>query len=293
MELRQLEYFCSVANYLNFTRAAEALHVSQPAITSSVKALEEELHVNLFIRERKRIRLTAEGRIFLEKILPVLNQLKQTTTDMQLISEHSRSILNLGVAPVSGSRLLHSLYGMFLKVHPDVTANVYEMGSYGLLEAIDSNQIELAYMVILDDVKEKYAFLPIEDSSIHVVVGRGHALADQKEISMEQLRDVPVILLPSHSFIGRKVLECYAAANIVPRVLCEPQQMSTVFNLVADEAAISFVLGDQFLKHSCLDQLISIPLKPTIPYAAGFVWKKDRQLSAAARTCIEFFSNRM
>lgn len=293
MELRQLAYFHAVARYSSFTKAAEELHVSQPAITTAVKNLEDELLVKLFVRDKRKVMLTYEGQLFLQRTLPLLEQLNQAVHDVQKMSSDYDHILNIGLTPVNGARLAVDLYGGFSDIYPDIRFQLLEMGSFGILDAIDRNEIDIGYMVILDQARRDYDTCVIEKGVIRAVMHRQHPLASQAAVTVDQLKDVPIIALPSHTFLAKKIDEAFARQGLKPRVIATPQQMFTVFNLIRRNVAVSFTLGDTFASIVQADELVSIPLDPPIPFEIGFVWKHNRRLNSAARSCIAYAKDRL
>lgn len=288
MELRQLEYFRCVAEYSNFTKASEELHVSQPAITTAVKNLEDELGFKLFIRERKGVILTREGEQFLETSNQIFAKLNSTVTEIRTELSAKNKILNLGVAPVAGALLISQIYGDFLSRYKDYKINMYEMGSYGMTNAIDNDQIDLAFIVILDEHRTKYEYEVIEKNVVHVVLNKNHPLAACEKLTLEQLKDESVFSVPRHSFVGRKTEEAYVKAGIIPNIAATPAQMFTTFNLISHNDGISFVLGDGFTKAAYVDQLVSVPLDPPITYEIGFVWKKNKELNDVAKKLMKY-----
>jgi DNA-binding transcriptional LysR family regulator len=102
MDIRQLKYFVAVANTRNFTRASEQLHIAQPPLSRQIQLLEEELGVQLILRNSRPLRLTEAGRVFYEQALQILNRLEQLKNATQQIGLNQRQTLSIGfVAPRS------------------------------------------------------------------------------------------------------------------------------------------------------------------------------------------------
>jgi len=292
MELRQLEYFRIVAELSNFTKAAEQLHVSQPSITTSIKNLETELGIRLFVRDTRKVMLTYEGKQFLGRIEPVLRELHGCVEEAKKQAGEYENILNIGVTPVSGAPLVAALFGDFSGSFPEIGLQVMEMGSHGILKAIDQGEIDLGYMVILDGMYGNYEVSVIERDRLLVTMHRAHPLASGSSVHVRQLKDVPVIGLPVHTFISTKMNESFALFGVEPNVLIRPQQMFTVFNLIQSNLGVTFTLGRNYASVMRTDELISLPLEPEIPYEIGFVWKQSTRLNEASRKCIHFIQEK-
>ena len=102
MELRQLEYFLMVSDLASFTRAAERLYVSQPAVTNAVRSLEEELGIQLLDRSQRKVTLTAEGKIFYRHIQNIMQGISTTLNEINDLKSHNRGHLTIGVTPLAG-----------------------------------------------------------------------------------------------------------------------------------------------------------------------------------------------
>jgi len=100
MELRQLEYFVAVSDCKNFTRAAEKMFISQPAITMAVNSLESELNLKLFLRGKRSVELTNEGKVFYNYVHHVLQELDNTRTQMGLLREKKQGLVKVAVSPL-------------------------------------------------------------------------------------------------------------------------------------------------------------------------------------------------
>jgi len=288
MDISRIEYFNAVVDCGSFTRAAKLLHVSQPAITMAIQGLEEELGVKLFLRNGHAPVMTAEGQVFRERSLSLLNSFSSLRSDMRELSADRKHRLNLGIIPVGGANVTTLIHSSFKKLHPEYQLNVLELGSFGCREALEQGDIDLAFMVLLDEYRERYDSIQIHRDVIKVVLHRDNPLAAQEGITVEQLANEPVILLPEHAYVTRQVQARFASANIQPDVIARPTQMFTVFNLIGHNAGISFVLGDGFAFALDSANIVARPLLPEIPYELGFIWKKGARLNPAAKECVRF-----
>ncbi len=288
MEFRQLEYFAAVAGLSSFTGAAAKLHVSQPTITTCIKNMEEELGIPLLVRDKRRVMLTYEGEAFLVKAQAVLEQFEQMIQDTQELAGSYEQVLNMGITPVTGSFLNVTLYNGFFRENPDIKHQVLELGSIGIMEAIDSDEIDLGFLVIQEGMEERYDICRIQQGQLKALVHRDNPLSTLERISLKNLAGERLIYLPPHSYIRRKLDEEFRRLDITPNVLVCPQQMITAFNLVENNAGISFVLGDGYRPLVHNEDTAAIPLDPPIHYETGFVWKKGKRISRAAKRCIAY-----
>ena len=290
MEFRRLEYFEAVARTGSFTKAAEELCVAQPTITTAIKRMEEELGVALLVRDKRSVMLTCEGKIFLEKVVDILERIEGSVKEMQEMSAANDWMLNIGVTPINGAFVTPALYRDFMEKYPMARLQVMELGSYGIMEALKSDEIELGYMVLRDEAEilKDYETFIIRRGEMKVLVHNDNPLSKKKTISIGDLAGIPLIYLPTHSYIRQKIDAEFQKHGLVPNILSTPQQMVTTYNLVANNVGVSFVLGDEFTSLIRSEQMTAVCLDNPVTYKAGFVWKKGRVLSKAAKKCIQF-----
>ena len=126
MEIRQLEYFLTVKNAGSFTRAAEHLYVSQPAVTSAIRSLESELGITLFDRSQGKASLTAEGRIFSAHVEEIMKGVVTTIRDMDAMKSLSSGTFAIGISSFLSLPSVLSLIARFLSDHPGIECRVQE-----------------------------------------------------------------------------------------------------------------------------------------------------------------------
>lgn len=288
MEFRKMQYFESVARLSNFTKAAEELHVAQPTITTAIKRMEEELGVPLLVRDKRNVVLTYEGEIFLEKVRDILSRIDRAVADMQAIANGREWTVNIGIVPISGSRLLAVLYRGFSEKYPQVRYKILELGSYGIMDAIDAGEMDIGFLVLRDETPERYEVCRVRKSELKILMHIENPLACRERISIEDLRDQKLIYFPKHSFVRQKMDAEFERCGIQPNILAEPIQMVAVYNLVQRNVGVSFAVGDDYDALIKSEDLVAIPLEEPIYCEMGFIWKKGGQLNQAARKCLKY-----
>lgn len=128
MKLNQLNYFIEVCNSMNITQAAKKLHISQPSLTVAIKNLEQELGVNLLLREKNKITLTSEGEFFRDQLYPILGNLENLKREM-VSSGSNYNVLKMGIPPMIGSFLFPLLFSRFITQNPDIKLEIVEHGA--------------------------------------------------------------------------------------------------------------------------------------------------------------------
>ncbi|KYZ75119.1 LysR family transcriptional regulator [Anaerosporomusa subterranea] len=284
MDLRQLEYFRMVCRLNNMTRAAERLHVAQPAISVAIQKLEEELGVLLFERSQKQFTLTAEGRVFLERAEELLNKAQDAILEMHEYRELRKGSLKLGVPPMIGSFLFPHIFAGFKQLYPSIQLKVIEEGSLAVRKLLEQDEVDLG-IVIVSDPSPLLSIQPIAGGEILLCVSPDHHLSELETIGFENLRDEPFILLKEDTYHRQIIVSECKQHGFEPNVLLSSSQIETIRGLVSKGVGISFLLDVIARKDG---QIHCLHLADPIHITIGLAWKKDRYLSKAAQSFVDF-----
>ncbi|MDU2064244.1 MAG: LysR family transcriptional regulator [Sporomusaceae bacterium] len=287
MDLRQLEYFQMVCRLNNMTRAAERLHVAQPAISVAIQKLEEELGVRLFERSQKQFTLTVEGRVFLERAEDILQRSQDAVLEMNEYKELRRGRIKLGVPPMIGSYLFPHIFAGFQKLYPDLNLVVIEEGSLAVRELIEKDELDLG-MVITSLASSLLKTQPITTGEIVLCVSPLHPLAERSAVSFDDLKQEPFILLKEDAYHRQVVLEECRKHGFEPNIVLSSSQIETVRGLVGKGVGISFLL-DAIAQQD--HKIQSVSLAESMKIEIGLAWKKDRFLSKAAQVFIDYMGH--
>ena len=269
MTLKQLEYFCMVCRYHSITRAAQALYVSQPTISASIRDLEEEFHLRLLNHGRNRITLTKDGEEFYRKAEYILHRTQELYTDYAGAGE-SRHPLRIGIPPMIGTVFFPMMTDLFVKKH-GIQVQLFEYGSLRARTLIDSEQLDVA-MANLDFYNlDKYnSHIMMEDGTVYCV-SRTHRYAAEPVITMEMLADEPIILYNTDSVHTQTVITRMRSAGVTPVVRMYCSQLVTVLNCVRSGDCGAFLYSAIDVDS---DSFVQIPVAPEITSRFGIIWKK-------------------
>lgn len=269
MTLTQLEYFCTVCRYHSITRAAEALYVSQPTISTSIRDLEKEFHLRLFNHGKNRISLTKDGEAFYQKAEYILKQTQELYTDFSNIEEN-RHPLRIGIPPMISTVFFPRVTDQFQEKY-NIPIQLFEYGSIRARTLVDNEQLDVA-MANMDFYNlDKYnSYIMMEDRYVYCV-SRNHRYAGEKEITMEMLKDEPIILFNTDSVQTQTVITRLRSAGITPNVHMYSSQLVTVLNFVRGGNCGAFLYSS--LAANPRD-FVEIPVAPEITSKFGIIWKK-------------------
>ena len=231
MELRQLKYFIKTAETLNFTEAARQLFITQSTLSQQIRQLETELQVQLFDRIGKRTYLTEAGTEFLPYA-------KQTVADSEGGVQRLRDLQNIMAgelrigAVFTLSDLLTSTIISFSKQYPNIKLVVVSRPVNELLDLLKERKLDLILSYRPDDEDNQIEFVPLFDSNLSVIVNYNHPLVAQREVSLELLKQYPLVL-PSVGSQARTMIDRLLASRhvqLTPQI--EISSMTIMMNLV-------------------------------------------------------------
>jgi LysR family cyn operon transcriptional activator len=243
MELRHLRYFIALAGSLNFTRAAERLHVTQSTLSHQIKQFEDELGMLLFDRRAKRVALTEAGEAFLQHAQRALREidvglgaLRQdplaTTGELRIGATHT---FNLGFIP--------GCVASFRQRHPQVRIWVDELAADQIALRLQEGALDLgiAYRPVSPGPLH---FEPLYNEEMVLVVAQSHPLARRKRLRMVELHHLPMALLPD-SFSTRQMLdECFRTSGATPQVMVEMNTLAPMLSLVSQTQLATIVAAN-------------------------------------------------
>ena len=289
MELRQLEYFQMASRLRNITRAAERLRVSQPNITVAIKKLEAELGIQLFDRSQKQLSLTPEGAVFLNRIELALRNIQDAVLEVNDYKQLQKGTIKIGIPSMIGAYLFPKIFSSFQRHHSHLDIYLYEEGSVAIRELLERDELDFG-IVILSNASQNLQRLPMSTSQIVACIPEEHPLAKKTSIGLADMENADLIMLKEGSYLRQIILQKLKTANITPNIVLESVQIETIKGLVASNVGISYLL-DFVVKNT--PGIKALPLEEPIFVDVGLAWKKDRYISKAAQSFIDFCKETM
>lgn len=242
MELRHLRYFIAVAEELNFTRAAERLHIAQPPLSRQIQQLEEELGVQLFERNARPLKLTEAGRFFFAHAQQLLAQTAELESMTRRVGKIERKMAMGFVAS--------TLYGMLPKVIrrfreecPEVELTLHEMSTMDQIQALKEGRIDVGFGRIRHEDPNVRRIL-LRDEPLIVALPSEHPLLAAKPVlSLKDLAAETVIIFPKapRPSFADQVLAAFHDRAIQPNKLYEVRELQIALGLVAAGEGVSIV----------------------------------------------------
>lgn len=240
MEVHQLRYFCAVAETLSFTRAAAREQVAQPSLSQQIMKLEEELGVRLFDRLGRAVRLTEPGHLFLRRARAILSELRAAKEEVAEKQSTVSGKISVGVIPTIAPYFLPSRIALFSRKFPDATITVMEDVTVRLMDRLRGGLVDLAIMALPARGHDLECY-PLRTERLFAILPKGHALSRKRSLKMKELRDEPFLLLRDDHCFRDTAIEVCKHARVLPQIVFESGQFSSILGMVAAGLGISIV----------------------------------------------------
>lgn len=217
MELRQLRYFVELAHELNFSRAAQRLHISQPPLSRQIQQLESELGLKLFVRDRRSVHLTDAGRALLDDAQSLVDHAARFKDTASLAAQGKAGVVRIGIGMGLG-KLVNAAVTEHAKHFPSVELDLHDTYSTRQNHALRERMIDVGFM--RPPVDSGLVTESIVKEHFEVLICRDHPLAGAKSLTLAELAGEP-LLIHDRSFstsLYDKILELYRRAGVNPEV---------------------------------------------------------------------------
>jgi DNA-binding transcriptional LysR family regulator len=287
VELRHLEYFVAVAAELNFSRAAQRIHVVQSALSASVARLEKELGVDLFDRSRRQIALTAAGEVFLTHAREVMHTADRARTSVDAFRDQLSGTVTLGTLMSWGTLNLPAALQEFRASNPLVTVQLRQSvtGSAGHLTAIADGRMDLALVSINTPGSPLVTLRELMREPMVFVCESSHPLAHRRRVDLADLGGHDFIQFPSGWGIRQRLDKGFATAGVHPVSAYEVADYAITAELIRHRLAATILPASVAGR---FPDLHTIPLKPammwTLSLASAASQSENRAINALVDT---------
>lgn len=286
MEFRHLRYFLAVADALHFTKAAEGLHVSQPALSAQVKQLEQEVGVPLFDRLGRSVHLTRAGMIFREHARRALREMELAQATIAQEEGLQRGQLTVGVVQTVNAYLVPEIVTRFSTKYQLISLKLDELSGPDIEAGVENGVLDMG-IGFVPVTSERIENQPLFEEDFVLIASPGHRLAKRRQLSLSALAEESLILLPD-IFCTRRLLNAsFERVGAQPKIIVEMNSIEGILATVRT-SKLATVLPRLSLGVGRNNGLRGIPLKnPTPRRGVGLLWKKGGYRSGAVRALAE------
>ncbi len=275
MELRHLKYFVAVAEELNFRRAAEFVHIAQPALSQQIKQLEDELGVALFARSRHKVELTAAGKTFYTSAQMILREAKRAVADARAVEQGEAGRITLGFVSSAAISVLPSLLAFIRTQLPRAEVELKELAPGEQIDALYHDRLDLGlFHAELKDAMFETAVVSRE--RLIIALPSANRLARHKQIDLREVAEETVIIPARHATAGyfERARSVFQAAGVMPERIYHTSLLQTGVLLVGAGLGISLVPESfQRMKVQGVAYRPLTDAAPTIDLIAA--WRRD------------------
>ncbi|NQY26580.1 MAG: LysR family transcriptional regulator [Piscirickettsiaceae bacterium] len=275
MELRHLRYFKVVAELQHFHKAANKLHITQPALSSQIKQLEQELNSKLFERVGRGVKLSGSGELVLSSANRILNEVALLKESVSDIESGQAGSLKIGVLQSINSLYLRSLVAEFDRNNPNISLQIEEMTNYNIENKLANGDIDIGIGFILEKEYPDIEFERLFDESWKLIISPKNASL-AKDIMKGKSHPLKAILLSDY-FQTRKIVDKYFIDNHIKYTnVTEVNTISSILDLVEGGGSFS-ILPEAFSVLKAKYRLEIFDLNPQIPpRTIGILVAKNR-----------------
>jgi DNA-binding transcriptional LysR family regulator len=286
VELRHLEYFVAVAAELNFSRAAERIHVVQSALSASVGKLEKELGVELFDRTKRQIALTAAGEVFLAQAREVLHTAHRARTSVDAFRGQLTGTVTLGTLMSWGTLNLPAALEEFRGANPMVTVQLRQSitGSAGHLTAIADGQMDLALVSVGAPASPLVTLRELMREPMVFVCEAGHPLADRRRVDLADLAGREFIQFPTGWGIRQRLDKAFADAGVQPVSAYEVADYAITAELIRHRLATTVLPASVAGR---FPDLCTIPLRPAMTWTLSLASATSQDANLAVNALVD------
>jgi DNA-binding transcriptional LysR family regulator len=276
MELRQIRSFLSIAETLHFGRTAELIHLSQPALSLQIRALEAEVGVRLFERNRRKTTLTPAGRAFRDAAIAGVAQLDRAIRNARLAADGKLGLLRIGFISTAGSELLPNIIRAFRELNPEVEFSLRNILTAEQIRMLEGGALDIGFLRLPIGGHTQLEVVTVHREPFVLVVPASHPLAVRKKVRLSEVSGQDFVMYDRTHAPGFHdlVFGILRNAGIVPNVRQTAGEMPTLISLVAAGMGIS-ILPESAVKHN-VAAVVSCAITDAIPLSEiGLAANKD------------------
>ncbi|HYP29311.1 MAG TPA: LysR family transcriptional regulator [Blastocatellia bacterium] len=291
MEFWQLEVFAAVAEEKSFSRAGRRMGRTQPAISSAVKLLEDELGERLFDRLGKSIRLTSAGELLMDYAMRLVRLRDEARLAMGELRGLSRGRLTLGANETTCLYLLPDVLASFKQAYPQVQVDIQRAISRNITEKVIEGSLDFG-IVTLPVHDPRLEAITIHEDEMALIVGPGHALASRRRINMSELEGEPFILHNVGTTTRELMVRHFGEGGVGIKITMELASIESIKRFVSIGMGISIVPRLCIEKEIAEGSLKAIDIRSArFRRQLGLVYHRERYLSQAARAFLSLITD--
>ena len=284
LESKPLRHFLAVAQSGNFTAAAKTLHIAQPALSISIKKLEQTLDTTLFRRGDKQVSLTEEGKVLLEHAKRITQQFEDAQLAMNELKGLEKGEVRLGAPSMMGSYFFPKIVMAFKSQYPNLKLSIIDAGTESIREMLLNGELDIG-VINNDNVPDDLEIDHLLSSEMLAVVGKDHPFSSLSELSFEEFFSEDLVMFKPGYFHRDFIDSVCEKTGLDMTIAFETNLLAMILSIVKQEFAITALLG-LVTEHE--KDVVGVPFSTPVKLNLALAWRKEGYLSRADKTFIEF-----
>jgi DNA-binding transcriptional LysR family regulator len=286
MDFDQLETFIEVARHVSFSRAAEKRFRTQPAISSQIRAIEDEVGAKLFDRSGGKVSLTTAGKAFQKYAEQALDARKAMLVDLAEMERIPRGEIIVGANEGTCLHILPEVFSGFKKLYPSVSVNIKRSDYAKILESIIDNSVDFG-VVSLPVTDNRLTAVLIHRDELVLIVPPQHPLSKMKSVTVAEIARFPLVV-PKIGHTRDGIQHLFHARKLQPNYTMELDSSELLKRFVAADVGIGFISSSNVKEDVRAKALVVVPIAEVqMRRDLALVFRKDKALSRAARAFID------
>lgn len=283
MELRHVRYFLAVAEYLNFSKAAQQLHIAQPPLSRQIRQLEDDLGVALFLRNKRHVELTKAGHVFLDEARKLVVQAGRAAEAARHAQKEESGLVKIGIASGLGGAVARVVAEHCARF-PSINIECKDVFSALQNEALHKGEIDVGFLRPPVDQVNLDCELLFEEEFV-VVLPKSHRLAQRKFVRMKDIADEPLIIFDRSFSSGLydKILGLYSRQGLTPHFAVTHVEAHEEAGAIMVASGKAIFVGAGAIVTRSVDgiELASVRLKEAEAKIEVYMaWRRDKESTA-------------
>ncbi|MHA3057790.1 DNA-binding transcriptional regulator HcaR [Acinetobacter sp. ANC 4641] len=289
MELRHLRYFIMVAEELNFSKAALKLYTAQPSLSQQIKDLEEYVGVKLLHRTKRKVELTEEGKVFLERAKITLAEADKAVTMARQVAKSKKHLLTIGFVPVAEMKVFPYVLPNLRVQNPDLKIELLSMNNTNQMDALKKGELDVAFIrenLNNDEIQSQFVLR----EPLIFLLHKDHPLAKYDRIPVKALNGIDFIIpaVEQSAVLHHTILEFAQAHNIKFNIVQKADNI--LFNINSIGMGLGCAILPAYIEPLTVNNTVIRPLEVELPYLDLFVSYRKQSESLGIKKLIELLN---
>lgn len=292
IDIELYKIFYTVATYGNITKAAERLYISQPAVTMSIKKLESELEIKLFVRNKRGVTLTSEGKVLYEYVSKAMENISLAENKIENFKKLETGNIRIGVGTNLTKFFLVNHLEKFHKKYPKININLDTSMTKELLKKLNEDKIDVAIIASDEDLSKDFNVEYTQDIQDIFIASKEFEELSGKKVTLEEITNYPLLLQSEHSSTRRFIDKISKEREIILNSIMDLASYTLVIEFAKIGMGIGFVTKNYVEEELKNNILFEINIEPKIPKRKILVLTKKNYLpSFSTSKLIEIICN--